>query len=142
MAVYYVDYENVNFTGFLGIEGLRKRDKIFIFCREEQIEYIKRKFLAIGDIKPVITYIAVEGNNPNALDFQLVTYMGLHIKQKDLSYIISADHGFDSAIDLFRKEGFLVYRRKSVSSDYEPLELYRKVYELPTLPVKKRRCRR
>lgn len=129
MANYYVDYENVNFHGFDGIEELNTRDKIYIFCREHQIEDIRAKFFCIGGIKPTIKYISVEGNNPNALDFQLVTYMGLHIKHKDLSYIISKDHGFDPAIYMLREEGYFVFRRNTVSSDYEPLVLYRRLYD-------------
>lgn len=50
-----------------------------------------------------------EGNN--ALDFQLVSYMGYLMKDRDAEYhIMSNDTGFDAAVRFWRERGFQIKR--------------------------------
>lgn len=106
----------------MGIEELPKRNKLFIFCRSTDLPNIK-KFLAKYDALPNIFIIQVKGNRRNALDFQLITYLARHIRTRDVSYIISKDLGYDSAIDMLREEGYLVYRMHTLVNGIEPIRL-------------------
>ena len=42
MALYYVDFENVHAGRLNGIEELGRKDEVYIYCRETDLENIKR----------------------------------------------------------------------------------------------------
>lgn len=124
MTNYYIDYENVANGGFSGIEALPKRNKVYVFCRKDDIRHIKA-FLKKCSSTPNIFFIEVKGNRRNALDFQLITYLARHIRKRDVSYIISRDLGYDGAIDMLKEEGYLVFRMQTISNGVEPIRLYK-----------------
>lgn len=114
MNIFLIDYENVNSIGLNGIDLLTKDDKVYLFYSENA-----------NSINIDIMNIIVKGNfsfknfklnksDKNALDFQLVLFLGTMIKSKKSStnfYIISHDNGYQSAID-FAKEQFNVDIKK------------------------------
>ena len=114
MNIFLIDYENVNSIGLNGIDLLTKDDRVYLFYSENA-----------NSININIMNIIVKGNfsfknfklnksDKNALDFQLVLFLGTMIKSKKSStnfYIISHDNGYQSAID-FAKEQFNVDIKK------------------------------
>ena len=114
MNIFLIDYENVNSIGLNGIDLLTKDDRVYLFYSENA-----------NSINIDIMNIIVKGNysfknfklnksDKNALDFQLVLFLGTMIKSKKSStnfYIISHDNGYQSAID-FAKEQFNVDIKK------------------------------
>ncbi|MDU6995925.1 MAG: PIN domain-containing protein [Terrisporobacter othiniensis] len=100
---FLVDMENVHFNGLLGIGSLTENDTIILFltsqCKKDygMIDLYKSKY------KCNILTMDVECGGKNALDFQLVSYLGLIIgdnKNQGEYYIVSKDKGFKSSINL------------------------------------------
>lgn len=98
-----MDYENVNSQGLNGIDKLRKTDKIVLFYSDSantisfQIhDVIMKKQIKIEKYK-------LNQADKNALDFQLVTYLGYwvatHQNKEHEIFIISKDKGYMAAID-------------------------------------------
>lgn len=130
MNIFLIDYENVSSIGLNGIDLLTKDDKVYLFYSEKA-----------NSINIDIMNIIVKGNflfkdfklnksDKNALDFQLVLFLGTMIKYKKSStnfYIISHDNGYQSAID-FAKEQFNVDIKKYDS-------IYNAINNIVSLPV-------
>lgn len=103
MRIFLVDYENVNSLGLNGIDKLRKTDKIVLFYSDSantlsfQIhDIIMKKQIKIEKYK-------LSQSDKNALDFQLVTYLGYwaatHQSKEHEIFIISKDKGYLAAIE-------------------------------------------
>ena len=111
MSYYYVDYENVHYSGLDGIEKLESKEKVFIFCRENQIPPIK-EFLEEHITKAEVRCIVITSKRPNAADFSIVAALSLSASQKKngIRIIVSKDRGFDAAIETLMREKVLCFR--------------------------------
>ena len=114
MNVFLIDYENVHINGFDGLNRLKKKDKVYIFysINAESIH------IDIMDnlLKSKVSFKMFKLNkvDKNALDFQLVLYLGTRLKKywkKASFYIVSKDNGYQSVID-FAKEYFGIIIKK------------------------------
>lgn len=110
MAMYFIDYENVNSPGLKGIGDLNENDKVFIFYTEPgNVKSTTMTMTAHFDImksKAEILYFCVDCGGKNALDFQLSTYLGKCVaenKNEDFA-IISNDKGFGYVSGFWKKE--------------------------------------
>ena len=117
MRLFLIDYENVNAAGLHGIGQVSRNDRIILFYSHaaNTLSFeIMDEMLEAG-IMP--ERICLEQPGKNALDFQLVTFLGYMIAKNkaDEYYIISKDAGYQSAI-AFCKEylGVRVQLRSSV----------------------------
>ncbi len=101
MKFFLVDYENVNSSGLEGINCLDEDDKVVIFYgpNSNTVSFSVVEFIRKSDIN--IDLFELRHPAPNAVDFQLSTYLGYLIaKEKDAEfYIISKDKGYGSSID-------------------------------------------
>lgn len=112
---YLVDSENVNDNWLMLLDLAGEEDEIIIFYTKNSphMSYMSVVKL-LGNTSRKITFEeCYEGNN--ALDFQLVSYMGYLMSEASLhngtEYIImSNDTGFDAAVKFWKKKGFLVRR--------------------------------
>ncbi len=100
MRLFLIDYENVNSAGLHGIGQAETDDRFILFYSREANTLsfeIMDEMLEAG-IMP--ERVCLEHTGKNALDFQLVTFLGYLIaKEKaDSYYIISRDSGFQSAV--------------------------------------------
>lgn len=97
MAVYLIDFENVRSDGLIGIEELGNDNEIFIFYSEhaDSLTFELHRRIVKSDAK--VYYVEAETGTKNALDFQLVSYLGYMLREKpDIPYyIISKDKGFE-----------------------------------------------
>ncbi len=114
MNIFLIDYENVSSIGLNGIDLLTKNDKIYLFYSEkaENINIDIMNIIINGSFK--FKNFKLNKSDKNALDFQLVLFLGTMIKslKKHTNfYIISNDNGYQSAID-FAKEHFNVDIKK------------------------------
>lgn len=105
MRLFLIDYENVNAAGLHGIGRLEHDDRIILFYSHaaNTLSFeIMDEMMGAG-IMP--ERICLEHTGKNALDFQLVTFLGYLIAQNkaDSYYIISRDSGFQSAITFCRE---------------------------------------
>ncbi len=99
MRLFLIDYENVNSAGLEGIGQLTQQDRVILFYSRtaNTLSFdIMDEMLAAG-ILPERVCIAQSGKN--ALDFQLVTFLGYLIAKNkaDEYYIISRDAGYTAA---------------------------------------------
>jgi hypothetical protein len=143
MKIYLIDTENVSYHWMDKIK-LKNDDKIILFytCNTSHIPYLElermseklhgkcikseKKKISYKDIE----YLIVNNNVPfemiecsigkNALDFQLVSYLGMLIfENPDAEFIIvSDDHGFDAVVSMWSKKQIFI-RRYSVSEKGE-----------------------
>lgn len=105
MNIYLIDYENVKCDGLNGITKLTKDDKVIIFYSDNADKLTFGLHKRINEAVADISYIKVEVGMKNALDFQLVSYLGYLIAQ-DLNntyHIISNDAGFNSVVKFWLK---------------------------------------
>lgn len=67
----------------------------------------------------------------DALDIQLGVYLGLSIAKcpNDTFYVVSADKGYDSAIDSLRQKGFAISRQLNIKGDQSLSEIVTPVLE-------------
>ena len=82
MGYYFVDYENVKIDGLNGINKLEPSDKVCIFYSEHADTLTFDLHKRLNESKATITFQKVEVGHKNALDFQLVTFLGYEIASK------------------------------------------------------------
>lgn len=105
MGYYFVDYENVKTDGLSGIHKLEASDKVCIFYSEHADTLTFDLHKRINESKATISFQKVEVGSKNALDFQLVTFLGYEIagKKEDEYYIVSKDTGYNSACNFWKR---------------------------------------
>lgn len=112
---YLVDSENVNDNWLMLLDLANAEDEIIIFYTKNSphMSYMSVVKL-LGNTTQKITFEeCFEGNN--ALDFQLISYMGYLMNEDslkdDTEYVVmSNDTGFDAAVKFWKKKGFAVRR--------------------------------
>ena len=114
MNVFLIDYENVHTNGFIGMDKLKKKDKVYIFysIKSENIHMDIMNTLLKNKVS--FKMFKLNRTEKNALDFQLVLYLGTRLKKygkKASFYIVSNDNGYQSSID-FAKDYFNITVQK------------------------------
>lgn len=106
MAVYLVDFENVHSEGLTGVEKLGENDECYIFYSVNVCSLSFDLHQKIIESKAKFYYKMVDAHGKNALDFQLVTFLGyLVAKHPDEHfYVVSGDKMFCCATDYWCKE--------------------------------------
>ena len=112
MTSYYIDFENVRLSGLKGIENLDKKDQVFIYCREMDIEKIRTALIKM-DYKASVKCRIVNCNSKNALDFELISDLFMS-RKTGLKVIISKDKGFEAAVQRGLRNGVLCFRREYI----------------------------
>lgn len=99
MRLFLIDYENVNAAGLQGIGQLTAQDRVILFYSQSAntLSFDIMDEMLAANIMPERVCIAQSGKN--ALDFQLVTFLGYLIAKNkaDEYYIISRDAGYTAA---------------------------------------------
>lgn len=110
MTTYLVDFENVKSDGLNGIADLKVEDKVIIFysINADKITFSLHK--RMNESLAKINYMKVEVGHKNALDFQLVTYLGylLAKDEKEEYVIVSNDNGYNNVITFWKKKNYKV----------------------------------
>lgn len=110
MATYMIDYENVKTGGLNGISRLTAEDRVIIFYSENANRLTFDLHRRLMECPAKIEYREVTVGGHNALDFQLVTYLGYLIAQDPTGQylIISYDRGFEYVVNFWRKDGLCI----------------------------------
>ena len=113
---YLVDYENVPNTGIDGIENLTSSDNVIIFLNENNT-FKAKTHIKLENAVAKKDYIFVTSKSANALDFQLVAYLGMLCAEKpqERYVIVSNDQGYDSAIKFLKGRNFKVERKTNLA---------------------------
>lgn len=113
---YLIDFENVANSGFEGLTEMGLSDELLIFYSEQHstISITVHQQLEKSLVRK--TYMPIKTGGKNALDFQLVSWLGYEISRdsSDHFVIISNDTGFDAVVDFWQKRGVDVTRRRSL----------------------------
>lgn len=101
IRVFLIDYENVNSAGLQGIGQVEPEDRVILFYSHtaNTLSFELMDEMLSANVVPERVLLSHTGKN--ALDFQLVTFLGYLIArgQADEYFIISKDEGYRSAID-------------------------------------------
>lgn len=106
MATFLIDYENIGVHGLDGIDKLTEQDSIYIFYTENANKLTFDLHHEITEAKAKVKYMKVGNGTSNALDFQLVSYLGWLIKASEAEefFIVSKDKGFNCMERFWAKE--------------------------------------
>ncbi len=120
MSFYLIDFENVGETGFNGIENLPKEDTVIVF-------YSKNSCKISMDIpsrnNTAMQFIKADVGTKNALDFQLVSYLGFMARtsaDKEQFFIISKDNGYSPLVTFWKRYGVDVKLASDLSKKAVP----------------------
>ncbi|MBR3268182.1 MAG: hypothetical protein IKI58_05575 [Oscillospiraceae bacterium] len=137
MRLFLIDYENVNSAGLSGIGQTAKDDRIILFYSRSANTLsfeIMDEMLSSG-IMP--ERVCLEQAGKNALDFQLVTFLGYLIaKDKaDAYYIISRDTGYQAAIAFCQEYfGVKVHLKPSMKAALGNLKKQKAAEKITAIP--------
>lgn len=126
--IYLIDFENVHSDGLKGIELLDKTEKCYIFYSEHAGVLTFNMHKRITESKADIFYVEAQVGMKNALDFQLVSYLGYMIREApDEDYcVISNDKAFELVGRFWQDKSVNVFSAVSLeqakkSGDYNKL---------------------
>lgn len=127
MNYFFIDYENVHYNGFSGIENYEKDDVICLMytdvCKNIPLNVL---YQLIHNRELKLEIIKVGAGSKNALDFQLSAYLGYVIAknegQKCGYYIVSKDTGFNSVISFWNSRGISVKRIPDFAALKQPVQ--------------------
>ena len=107
MAIYLIDFENVHSDGLKGIEQLAENDICYVFYSEHAGVLTFNIHKKIIESRAKIYYVEAQVGMKNALDFQLVSYLGYMIREnQEASYcVISNDRAFALVADFWKNKG-------------------------------------
>ena len=111
MKYYLIDTENVGSDWIRLIEKAKAKDRFVLFWTKNSPRVTYQDLQTITD--PQIQMEAVQFHTgQNALDFQLVSYMGhiLNKRAKAQFIIVSKDHGYDPVAEFWSEKGYNVSR--------------------------------
>ncbi|MFR5875803.1 MAG: PIN domain-containing protein [Eubacterium sp.] len=114
MACFLIDYENECGRPIEGISlvKLTGKDEVIIFYSKNATRITMELHRELERTKAKKDYIKVETGSPNALDFQLSSYLGACIKENPEKkyYIVSRDKGYESVCSFWKNNGICVER--------------------------------
>lgn len=114
MACFLIDYENLSCKSLecITTAKLKKKDEIIFFYSKNASKMSFEFHKELEQIKVEKTYILIDASEPNALDFQLVTYLGARVQKNPEQeyYIISKDLGCDCVCTFWQNRNICVYR--------------------------------
>lgn len=118
MAVYLIDYENVNTDGLNGISRLSAEDTVIIFYSENADRMTFGLHRRLNESKATIDIRKVDVGGSNALDFQLGTYLGylIALNREEQYCIVSNDRGYNHVANFWSKQKVKVQVVSEISS--------------------------
>lgn len=112
MRVFLVDFENVKSEGLRCVEMLDSGDQVITFFSKNAESMSMDTYFNLIHSKARFYAVRLDRTGSNALDFQLVSYLGYLMGtavDQDV-FVISKDHGFHSAVSFCRN--FLIPQSK------------------------------
>ena len=111
--IFFVDSENVGDSWIQLFDYLNDDDCILVFYTDKSPNMSYANVVALKQSPFEPEFILCENGTDNALDFQLVTYLGSYtVKNPDDNLIIvSKDKGFDSVVHFWTERGYHVCRK-------------------------------
>lgn len=112
MRVFLIDFENVKSDGLRSVDCLEAGDQVITFFSKNAESMSMDTYFNLIHSKAKFYAVRLDRTGSNALDFQLVSYLGylMGTNEDQDVYVISKDHGFYSAVSFCRN--FLIPQAK------------------------------
>lgn len=124
MSIYLIDFENVGEAGFNGIEHLKKEDVIIVFYSKNTSKKISIDIFGNNINQAEIHFFKAEVGSKNALDFQLVSYLGFLIQKRTENEefcIVSKDNGYSPLAPFWKRYGVTVKQAIDLAGNTVPV---------------------
>ena len=108
MSVYLIDYENVHYAGWEGIDKLTNKDEVILFYSENASTIPMELHIKVVNSGANLRYIHVAKTAKNYLDFQLSALSGYLVAQTNQTefVVVSKDTGFNAVVDFWNHQDF------------------------------------
>ena len=108
MSVYLIDYENVHYAGWEGIDKLTNKDEVILFYSENASTIPMELHIQVVNSGANLRYIHVAKTAKNYLDFQLSALSGYLVAQTNQTefVVVSKDTGFNAVVDFWNHQDF------------------------------------
>ncbi|MDE5556165.1 MAG: hypothetical protein K2J32_00530 [Ruminococcus sp.] len=123
IGYYLIDYENVHQAGLDGIEKLTENDKLVIFYTTNAETLTFSIYEKLVSCKAEIQLYKVQCGGKNALDFQLVTFLGYILgNNPDIDcHIISNDKGYEYVRSFWKEKNVEIKMSSDIAGNVPKL---------------------
>lgn len=114
-TAFFIDFENVRGAGIEGLNEIEEDDVVYLFHGDNDSFPIR--FLTSERFKN-ISFIKCNVGTKNAMDFQLISYMGYKLMDPylDSFVVVSKDKGYDSTINFWIQKRFKIYKSETIKN--------------------------
>lgn len=122
---YFIDTENVNSDYLNDINDLDKSDNIYFFYSQKSHKISYKLLEKVREAKCKFFFIESTVTAPNALDFELIAFLGIKIGSykkkinKHTYIIVSNDKGYESSINYMKSKEINILRRNQLFTNKE-----------------------
>ena len=122
-TTYLIDLENVNSGGFEGANNLDETDELIVFYSEKADTLKIHIIRALLNTKAEIKFYKSKNGILNAMDFDIVSVLGIVYNAEREFVIVSKDKGFDVVVERYRSFGKVnVSRRINIGAAKQKTE--------------------
>ncbi|MBO6140420.1 MAG: hypothetical protein J6O40_01380 [Ruminococcus sp.] len=104
-TTYLIDLENVNSGGFEGANNLNESDELIVFYSEKADTLKIHIITTLLKTKASIKFYKSKNGIMNAMDFDIVSVLGIVYNTEREFVIVSKDKGFDVVVERYRSFG-------------------------------------
>ena len=113
-TTYLIDLENVNSGGFEGANNLEESDELIVFYSEKADTLKIPIITALLKTKAAIKFYKSKNGILNAMDFDIVSVLGIVYNTEREFVIVSKDKGFDVVVERYRSFGKANVSRRGI----------------------------
>ena len=117
---FFVDYENVNTKGLMGVEYLHSDDCVLFFYSDSANLISKQQWRVIENSKCEVRFIKLIREGKNGLDFYIASELANVIAEEPFNdnIIVSHDKGFNAVCDYWKRKDKHVVQVDSIVDFY------------------------
>ncbi len=113
-TTYLIDLENVNSGGFEGANNLEESDELIVFYSEKADTLKIPIITALLKTNAAIKFYKSKNGILNAMDFDIVSVLGIVYNTEREFVIVSKDKGFDVVVERYRSFGKANVSRRGI----------------------------
>ena len=106
MKKIFIDTENISDYDCLKSIGISKKDEIVLFLTRNSKPLKAENLYIIHSFDSKVKTLLFEPSGHNALDFHIVTHLGLKYSKNNEYFIVSNDKGFEASKNHFNMLGY------------------------------------
>ncbi len=120
-TTYLIDLENVNSSGFEGAENLTRSDELIVFYSEKADTLKIPIITSLLGSSAQIKFYKCKNGIMNAMDFDIVSVLGIVYNSERDFVIVSKDKGFDVVVERYRSFGKSNVLRRAIIGAKAPI---------------------